>query len=101
MKIKVGLQKGLCPKNPGFDLIFLQIKTLADNATRNQKICGFNGSVTCSWSIHPLGSTWTEKDLGAKYLGFFSSRSLKTREKCISFAQLVYFLRKVCLLFNF
>ena len=26
---------------------------------------------------------------GAKYLGFFSSRSLKMREKCISFAQLV------------
>ena len=26
---------------------------------------------------------------GAKYLGFFSSRSLKTREKCISFGQLV------------
>ena len=26
--------------------------------------------------------------LGAKYLGFFSSRSLKTREKYISFAQL-------------
>ena len=24
--------------------------------------------------------------IGAKYLGFFSSRSLKTREKCISFA---------------
>ena len=32
---------------------------------------------------------------------FFSSRSLKTREKYISFAQSVYFLRKVCLLFNF
>ena len=27
--------------------------------------------------------------LGAKYLGFFSSRPLKTREKYISFAQLV------------
>ena len=39
-------------------------------------------------------------NLGAKYLGFFSSRSLKMREKCISFAQFVYFLRKVCLLFN-
>ena len=32
---------------------------------------------------------------------FFSSRSLKTREKYISFAQFVYFLREVCLLFNF
>ena len=30
-------------------------------------------------------------NLGAKYLGFFSSRSLKMREKCISFAQFVYF----------
>jgi tricorn protease-like protein len=39
-------------------------------------------------------------NFGAKYLGFFSSRSLKTREKSISFAQLVYSLRKVCLLFN-
>ena len=38
---------------------------------------------------------------GAKYLGFFSSRSLKTKEKYISFAQFVYFLREVCLLFNF
>ena len=28
-------------------------------------------------------------DLGAKYLGVFSSRSLKTREKYISFALLV------------
>ena len=33
--------------------------------------------------------------IGAKYLGFFSSPSLKTREKCISFAQFVYFLREV------
>ena len=41
------------------------------------------------------------RDLGAKYLGFFSSRSLNMREKYISFAQFVYFLRKVCLLFNF
>ena len=39
--------------------------------------------------------------LGAKYLGFFSSRSLKTRERYITFAQFVYFLREVCLLFNF
>ena len=30
-----------------------------------------------------------EEDIGAKNLVFFSSRSLKTREKCISFAQLV------------
>ena len=40
-------------------------------------------------------------DPGAKYLSFFSSRSLKMREKYISFAQFVYFLREVCLLFNF
>ena len=42
-----------------------------------------------------------EEFIGAKYLGFFSSRSLKTREKYISFAQFEYFLREVCLLFNF
>ena len=42
--------------------------------------------------------------LGAKYLIFVSSHSLKMREKYISLAQLVlleYFLREVCLLFNF
>ena len=38
---------------------------------------------------------------GAKYLGFFSFRLLKTREKYVSFAQFVYFLREVFLLFNF
>ena len=36
--------------------------------------------------------------IGAKYLFFFSSHSLKTREKYISFAQFVYFLREVGLL---
>ena len=40
-------------------------------------------------------------DLGAKYLGLFSSSSLKTGEKNITFSQFVYFLREVCLLFNF
>ena len=44
-------------------------------------------------------NSWINK--GAKYLGFFSYRSFKTREKYISFAQFVYFLREVCLLFNF
>ena len=39
--------------------------------------------------------------LRCEIFGFFSSRSLKTREKYISFAQFVYFLREVCLLFNF
>jgi hypothetical protein len=38
--------------------------------------------------------------LGVKYLLFFSSRFLKTREKYISFAQFLYFLREVCLFFN-
>ena len=37
--------------------------------------------------------------LGAKYLVFVSSCSVKLRE--LSFAQFVYFLRKVCLFFNF
>ena len=35
----------------------------------------------------------------AKYLVFVSIRSLKMRE--LSFAQFVYFLREVCLFFNF
>ena len=37
--------------------------------------------------------------LGAKYLLFVSSRSVKLRE--LSFAQFVYFWGKVCLFFNF
>ena len=41
------------------------------------------------------------KALRCEIFGFFFSRSLKTREKYISFAQFVYFLREVCLLFNF
>ena len=44
-------------------------------------------------------------DQGAKYLGFFSSRSLKTKEKCISFAQLVllslYIFSKKNIIVNF
>ena len=39
-----------------------------------------------------------KKNIGAKYLVFVSSCSLKTRE--LSLAQFVYFLRKVCLFFN-
>ena len=38
-------------------------------------------------------------ELGAKYLVFASSDSVKMRE--LSFAQFLYFLRKVCLFFNF
>ena len=37
----------------------------------------------------------------AKYFGFVFSRSNKKRENYISFAQFVYFLRKLCLLFDF
>ena len=49
----------------------------------------------CADKVHP------DTDKGAKYLGFLSTRSLKTKEKYIGFAQFVYFLREVCLLFNF
>ena len=41
----------------------------------------------------------TDDDIGAKYLVFVSSRSIKTRE--LSFAQFLYFLENVCLFFNF
>ena len=48
----------------------------------------------------PLLKTYLKSEpLGAKYLVFVSSRSVKMRE--LSFAQFVYFLRKVCLFFNF
>ena len=46
-------------------------------------------------------STFFSISLWCEIFGFFSSCSLKTREKCISVAQFVYFLREVCLLFNF
>ena len=39
------------------------------------------------------------RDLGAKYLVFVSSRSGKLRE--LSFAQIVYYLGKVCLFQDF
>ena len=42
-----------------------------------------------------------EKEKPRWEIFFFSSRSLKTREKYISLAQFVYFLREVCLFFNF
>ena len=45
---------------------------------------------------YPFLST---EELGAKYLVFVSCLSLKIR--VLSFAQFVYFLRKVCLFFNF
>ena len=50
---------------------------------------------------HKTHESSIEDDIGAKYFGFFSSRSLKTREKYTSFGQFVYFLKEVCLLFNF
>ena len=39
-------------------------------------------------------------DLGAKYL-FFLLSFPQNENKCISFAQFVYFLRELCLLYNF
>ena len=52
-----------------------------------------------------LGFVVPRITLGAEYLVFVSSRSLKTREKYtlrqLSLSQFVYFLREVCLLFNF
>ena len=62
--------------------------------------CIFHGTVSCLerfafWSFYlPF--------LRCEIFDFFLySRSLKTREKYISFAQFVHFLREVCLLFNF
>ena len=48
---------------------------------------------------YPLGMASGFGGLGAKYLVFISSRSVKTRK--LSFAQFVYFLRKVCIFFSF
>ena len=58
-------------------------------------------TVINSLAFHP-----TERLLGAKYLIFFllsfSQNERKIYQFCsVSFAQFVYFLREVCLLFNF
>ena len=55
-----------------------------------------NGPTIVDWYKNHFGLT-----ARCELFGFFSSRSLKTREKYISFAQFIYFLREVCLLFNF
>ena len=51
--------------------------------------------VECPSYLELLCRLWCE------IFSFFFSRSLKTREKYISFAHFAYFLRKVCLLFYF
>ena len=73
----------------------IKISSIASTASENQNdedtgdkepAAGFGIKIS---SIASTASESMEEDKGAKYLGFFSSRSLKTREKCISFAQLV------------
>ena len=54
---------------------------------------------TCT-IIYQTNNTFPHLGLGCEIFGvFFSSSSLKTREKYVSFAQFVYFLRK-CLYFS-
>ena len=65
-----------------------------------------NDTINNIGDLQDVVETYSEKldaieSLGAKYLGFFSAHFLKTREKYNSFAQFVYFLREVCLVFNF
>ena len=54
----------------------------------------FSSSFAISWLL------WLLFSLRCEIFGFFSSHCLKTRGKHISFAQFVYSLREVCLLFN-
>ena len=44
---------------------------------------------------------YCDRTFRCEIFGFFSYRSLKTRENYISFGQFVYFFREVCLLFHF
>ena len=79
-----------------FTFTFVQVLYSIKTETR-QKHCGIQ--ISLWWCLK-----WTKANGRTKVRniwGFFSSRSLKTREKYISFAQFVYFLREVCLLFNF
>ena len=54
-------------------------------------VCPHEKNVPDNWSFLEklLNAADPNTNIGAKYLGVFSSRSLKTREKYISFAQLV------------
>ena len=55
----------------------------------------------CRFILKKVTVMKTESPFRCEIFGFFSSRSLKTREKWICFAQFVNFLKEVCLLFNF
>ena len=68
-------------------------------ASNNQANFGTTVTVIVSKKEPNLKSS-LKKPKGAKYF-FFSSRSLKMREKYISCAQFIYFLREMRLRFNF
>ena len=76
----------ICPKNyhKNFTKVTNHIKSVHLNVKKKCKICQDIVPFRCEICVF-----------------FFSSRSLKTREKYISFAQFVNFLMEVCLLFNF
>ena len=71
------------------------------NCTRTDGLYCKRSNDTSDKNIEEVLDVITSKftNLGAKYLVFVSSRSVKLRE--LSFAQFVDFLRKVCLFFNF
>ena len=54
------------------------------------------GEICDKYKMKKLTLIHSRQILGAKYF-FFSSRSLKMREKYISFPQFIYSLREVCL----
>ena len=71
--------------------------------TRNSRVCErhftIESFIAAGKNVTVKGTKKSRKTLTPRceiFGFFFSSRSLKTREKYISFAQLVYFLREVC-----
>jgi hypothetical protein len=64
-------------------------------ATSEGKLWSLGGTYDNSRDMTQIYELDCSADLGEKYLGFFSSCSLKMREKYISFAHFVYFLREV------
>ena len=100
----IGLNPGYLLKSLIINLLSLESvwSTLGPSIPKSVRICP---SVLLKWkleppSIQPQRLFWKSHSvitgaLGAKYLGVFSSCSLKMREKYISFAQFVYFLMEV------
>jgi hypothetical protein len=70
-----------------------QLLKMKNKINISSAICSISKDIMeIFWKLHCHHLTTLDPNFqGAKYLGFFSARSLKTREKYISFAQFIFF----------